>query len=120
MSSLFPMPGTEILLIIRDGSVPATLVDADASRAVVRTHDEHRLPAASVREVVLVAGVPGSRLTARGRLAIRQGADAEFTLESPWAPLDRRVYDRYPARLRVVDFAFAAGLPSDGRSACGR
>lgn len=98
--SAIPEPGTEILLIVRDTSVPAVLVDADTTRAVVAIPGEHRLPAACTREVVLVAGEPGARLTARGRLAVRQGPSAEFVLESAWAPLDRRVYDRYPARLR--------------------
>lgn len=100
MSAVIPEPGTEILLIVRDMSVPAVIVYADATRVIVRVLDGHLLPPSCAREVVLVAGTPGSRLTARGRLAMRQGSDGEFALDAPWAPLDRRVYDRYPARLR--------------------
>jgi len=117
MSVLGPEPGSEVLLIVRELSYASLLIEADATRVAVRVLGDRPLTAACAQRITLVGGRPGARVTAHGRLAVRQGPDAEFVLESPWTALNRRASDRYPARLRAgirqsgdLDEAFAVTL----------
>ncbi len=92
--------GEPVLLVQRStppAQFPGTALTATGNVVAVRLPAPW--PGEAGGEVAIIAGQPGTRMLAHGRLAQVRANVASFELLSEWRPVDLRAHPRYPTSI---------------------